>query len=41
LDIRMMSIPEFISNVKHSPTVFRFPESMIQFAGQLKDKMSS
>ena len=40
-DIRMMSIPEFISNVERSPTVFRFPESMIQFAVQLKDKMSS
>ena len=38
-DIRMMSIPEFISNVERFPTVFRFPESMIQFAVQLKDKM--
>ena len=39
LGIRMMSIPEFISIVDHSPTVFRFPESMIQFARQFKDRM--
>jgi 8-oxo-dGTP pyrophosphatase MutT (NUDIX family) len=38
-DIRMMSIPEFISNVERSPTVFRFPDSMIQFAIQLKGRM--